>query len=166
MLVYRISPEQYANDLSGEGARLYGGRWNPVGKPAIYTAESPSLAMLEIVAFYSVTGSPPDLVLVTIEIPDNATIEQPELFDLPSDWNALPSKPSTCNFGLRWIDEAKASCLRVPSVLTPEGQGWNYVLNPLHPELVGNMAVVIMCNGILILAMLVELTCRLKSRLD
>ena len=34
--------------FEGEGARLFGGRWNRRGTPIIYTAESLSLAMLEI----------------------------------------------------------------------------------------------------------------------
>jgi len=118
MLVYRISPKQYAHDLSGEGSRIYGGRWNPAGRPVIYT-----------------------LVLVVIEISDSVTIEKPEMAIFPTDWNARPQKPSTSNFGLHWLDASKASCLRVPSVITPEGYGWNYILNPLHPELAGKMRV-------------------------
>ncbi|MBC8006624.1 MAG: RES domain-containing protein, partial [Prolixibacteraceae bacterium] len=33
--------------FSGEGARLYGGRWNRKGVPMVYTAGSQSLAMLK-----------------------------------------------------------------------------------------------------------------------
>jgi RES domain-containing protein len=141
MLVYRVSPKQYAHDLSGEGSRIYGGRWNPAGRPVIYTSDSASLAMLETVAFYPVSGAPPDLVLVVIEISDSVTIEKPDIGVLPTDWNARPQKPSTSNFGLTWLDTSKASCLRVPSVITPEGYGWNYILNPLHPELAGKMRI-------------------------
>jgi len=142
MLVYRVAPSRYASDLSGEGSRLHGGRWNPIGKPAIYTAESPSLAMLEVLAFYALSGSPPELVLVTIEIPDAVIIEKPALEDLPVDWDKYPAKPSTSNYGSRWIDEAKASCLRVPSAMAPAGYGWNYILNPIHPELLGKINLV------------------------
>lgn len=141
MLVYRVSPKQYAHDLSGEGSRIYGGRWNPAGRPVIYTSDSASLAMLEMVAFYAISGAPPDLALVVIEISDSVTIEKPDMAVLPTDWNARPQKPSTSNFGLIWLDTFKASCLRVPSVITPEGYGWNYILNPLHPELAGKMKV-------------------------
>jgi RES domain-containing protein len=97
--------------------------------------------MLEVVAFYAVSGAPPDLVLVVIEIPASVTIEKPYLADLPVDWNARPQKPSTSNFGMRWLDTSKSSCLRVPSVIMPEGYGWNYILNPLHPELAGKITV-------------------------
>ena len=109
MLVYRISSKQYAYDLSGEGSRIYGGRWNPVGRPVVYTSESASLAMLEMLAFYAVSGAPPDLVLVAIEIPDRATIEKPDMADLPADWNARPQRPSTSNFGSLWLDTSNAS---------------------------------------------------------
>jgi len=141
MRVFRIAPERFALDISGEGARLNGGRWNPVGKPVLYTAESPALAMLECIAFFAVTGAPPNLILVTLEIPDDVSISRPAITDLPTDWAALPKVPSTKAFGARWIEEAAASCLQVPSVVVPVGCGWNYVLNPLHPELRGKIVV-------------------------
>ena len=37
-----------ATALSGEGARLNGGRWNSPGLPAVYTSSSLSLATLEV----------------------------------------------------------------------------------------------------------------------
>jgi RES domain-containing protein len=48
MLVYRISGQRFANDLSGTGARLNGGRWNSVGLSLLYAASYRSLALLEI----------------------------------------------------------------------------------------------------------------------
>ena len=141
MKVYRISPEKFAFDLTGEGARLQGGRWNVAGKPALYTAESPSLAMLEIIAYFEVTGEPPDLVLVTLEIPDNISTEKPSIDDFPVNWDIHPKTPSSQNFGSSWLEKAKSACLRVPSVMTPLGYGWNYVLNPLHPEIVGKIII-------------------------
>ncbi len=142
MLLYRIVDKAYANDLSGEGSRLFGGRWNPAGRPVLYTAESPSLAMLEMMAICALNGAPPDLVLVTIEIPENVTIEKPDLAALPSGWDSRPPKSSTANYGLKWLDDATACCLVVPSVIAPVGYGWNYLLNPLHPELTGNIKLV------------------------
>ena len=47
--VWRLVTARFAaTAFSGEGARLYGGRWNRKGAPMIYTAASQSLAMLEI----------------------------------------------------------------------------------------------------------------------
>lgn len=141
MLVYRLAPKQYALDLSGYGASKFGGRWNPKGKPALYTAETPSLAMLESLAHFSLSGAPPNLVLVTVKLPDSVTVFQPELQDLPKDWMARPEKPASIRFGAEWLEAAKESVLRVPSVVTPAGAGWNFVLNPMHPELLSKIEI-------------------------
>ena len=141
MKIFRISPEKFAFDLTGEGARLLGGRWNMVGRPALYTAESPSLAMLEIIAYFEVTSEPPDLVLVTLEVPDAISTEKPSVDDLPLNWNIHPKTTFSQNYGSRWLEEAKSACLAVPSVVVPTGYGWNYVLNPLHPELMGQIVI-------------------------
>ncbi len=34
--------------FDGEGARLFGGRWNSPGVPAVYASESRALALLEV----------------------------------------------------------------------------------------------------------------------
>ena len=47
--VWRITSNKFIKSaFNGEGARLFGGRWNSRGTPLIYTAESKSLAALEI----------------------------------------------------------------------------------------------------------------------
>ena len=47
-IVWRIATARRARTaFSGDGARLYGGRWNPKGMPLVYCAESRALAMLE-----------------------------------------------------------------------------------------------------------------------
>ena len=44
--VWRITSARFAaTAFSGEGARLYGGRWNPKGWEVVYTAQSQSLAL-------------------------------------------------------------------------------------------------------------------------
>ena len=46
---WRIVKRKHAkNAFTGEGARIFGGRWNTPGVPLIYTAASQSLAVLEI----------------------------------------------------------------------------------------------------------------------
>ena len=47
-IVYRAHHPKWAHDaLSGEGARLYGGRFNAKGSPALYTALTPEGAWAE-----------------------------------------------------------------------------------------------------------------------
>ena len=48
MIVYRITKSPYRKDLSGMGAKLYGGRWNSKGIPLIYCSESRALAYAEV----------------------------------------------------------------------------------------------------------------------
>ena len=49
LTVWRLVTARFADSaFSGEGARLYGGRWNRKGVPIVYTAGSQSLVMLEI----------------------------------------------------------------------------------------------------------------------
>ena len=50
MEIYRIAQQLYAEDISGNGAKLYGGRWNSEGLTALYTSFSRSLALLETLA--------------------------------------------------------------------------------------------------------------------
>jgi RES domain-containing protein len=47
MTCYRVVRRKYA-DLSGEGARLFGGRFNPPGIPAVYSSQNIALAVLEM----------------------------------------------------------------------------------------------------------------------
>ena len=44
MLLYRISLCKRASDISGMGAKLFGGRWNSIGVPMLYLTSSRALA--------------------------------------------------------------------------------------------------------------------------
>jgi RES domain-containing protein len=141
MKLYRIAPKKYATDLSGEGARLAGGRWNPRGTPVVYTAEQAALALLETIPSFDLSSSlPPDIQLVTIEIPDGVSTLDLYEKELPIDWKDFPYKLSTVRIGQKWILDGKAAVLKVPSVMVPYGLGWNLLLNPLHPELHSRMS--------------------------
>ena len=69
--VYRLHSKRYPAN-SGRGAALHGGRWNPPGVEAIYTAQSRSLAALEILVHYAVL--PRDFVLTPIRIPEDRVV--------------------------------------------------------------------------------------------
>jgi RES domain-containing protein len=134
VFLYRVAPQSHAGDLSGEGARLYGGRWNPKGMAAVYTAENPSQALLEYLPHFRETCAPPDLVLVTIEVPDTLSIQDITKENLPANWDARPPIPATAMLGEKWLRESSFIALRVPSVMLPYGKAWNLVLNPRHPK--------------------------------
>jgi RES domain-containing protein len=129
MLVYRIGRTKFAHDLSGEGARLHGGRWNPKGTPCVYTASSISLAILEISVNTSLDDIPRALSLTTIRIPDD--VFEVKIDDLPGNWSQYPAPSSTREFGGRLLHEARHLSFRLPSsVISRE---FNYIMNPLHP---------------------------------
>lgn len=124
MLAWRLCREPYA-DLNGEGARLYGGRWNTPGRPLIYTASTAALAVLEICVHLDLAPEllPDDYVLVTLDL-DDLAVE--DLTGMPVDQRA---------FGDAWLRERRTPVLRVPSVIVPEDN--NVLVNPDHPSAAG-----------------------------
>jgi len=131
MLVYRISRSKWANDLSGEGARLYGGRWNNKGVACLYTSSSISLAILEFSVNVSLDQIPRSLSLVTLKIPDEVYVLKIE--DLPGDWNSVPAPSSTKDFGSGLLTEGRHLTIKIPSsVISRES---NFIINPLHPQI-------------------------------
>lgn len=129
MNVYRLCRTKYADDLSGEGARLFGGRWNSVGIPCVYCSASRSLAVLEYTVNISIENIPRALSMVTIEIPDQQ-VEIIQVRNLPGDWRATPVPASTRDFGSELLMLADKPVIAMPSVVIPDE--YNYILNPLH----------------------------------
>ena len=128
MILYRITNAKYADDLSGNGARLYGGRWNSEGRPAVYLASSRSLAILESLAHLVPTNTPDDYFMLTIDVPDNfITVD---VRSLPADWNKYPEQPFLKQLGNSFLAGKEHLLLKVPSVIVPDE--YNYLMNPLH----------------------------------
>ena len=123
MLVWRLSRKIHA-DLSGEGARLVGGRWNSPGRPMVYCAADASLAMLEVRVHLDLPFEllPDDYVYSAIETGD-AAIEEA----------GLPATERECReIGDEWLRACRTPLLRVPSAIVPLAR--NILINPLHPE--------------------------------
>lgn len=131
MIVYRIGSTRYANDLTGEGARLHGGRWNHKLTPCVYTSESRSLAVLEYTVNVNVYDIPRALSMTTLEI-NATTILELTTAQLPGDWQASPAPASTKDFGTQLLKQAKYPVIKIPSAVIPDE--FNYLLNPLHRE--------------------------------
>jgi len=111
----------------GGGAAEFGGRWNPVGMPAIYAAGTLSLAMLERLVQRS---SLHRTIMVSAEAPDDLAVT--DLMDNPPpNWRSIGS-PEAAAAGGAWLAALRTALLRVPSALVPQEQ--NYVVNPLHPD--------------------------------
>ena len=117
--------------FDGEGARLYGGRWNSPGIPAVYASESRALATLEVLAGLQMNSPLPGYVLIPAEF-DEALVEVIELNEVPADWRQHPPAPSTQRLGDDWISRGESAVLQVPSALVPKES--NFVLNPRHPD--------------------------------
>ena len=129
MLLYRITRCIYANDLSGTGARLYGGRWNNIGKAMVYTASSQSLAILEALVHLPTAIIPDDFCLVTIDAPENVFVADTSLF--PPNWNAYPEPEILKRTGDFFLKQNKQLLMKVPSAIVKEE--FNYLINPQHP---------------------------------
>jgi RES domain-containing protein len=126
---WRIVKEKHAPvAFSGEGARLYGGRWNSVGTSVVYASSTRALAALEALVHLN----PPvkfRYVAIPIEFGD-ALVEK--LAVLPARWTEAPPPPATRRIGDLWVQEARSAVLELPSVIIPEEP--NFLLNPAHPD--------------------------------
>jgi RES domain-containing protein len=120
MIAWRLCRQVHA-DLSGEGARRYGGRWNSAGRPVVYLAEHPALAMLEVRVHLDLPFDliPNDYVLLRVSVPDS-----PE--------GSIGLRPDTVAAGDAWLAGMRSATLCVASVLVPHA--WNILLNPSHPD--------------------------------
>lgn len=127
MLVYRISKAQYANDLNGTGAKLFGGRWNHIDTPCIYTSSSRSLAVLEYSVNVNVDFIPRALSICIFEI-DETQVKEIKTKKLPGDWKDVPAPFSTKDFGTKLLQKG-IPILKIPSIVIPDE--FNFILNPL-----------------------------------
>jgi len=129
--VWRITTRRFADQaFSGEGARLYGGRWNRVGQPVIYTAQSRSLALLEML----VQDEPlrANYVLIPAHLTENVSMETLGKTHLPMDWRTHAGRESLQNLGGEWLRQSRSCVLAVPSAVMPAEL--NFLINPLHPD--------------------------------
>ena len=134
VLLYRISKTKHIKDFSGEGARLYGGRWNLKGTPVIYTSDSTALATLETLVHYPLHLMPSDCSIATVKLPDNLKVFTIAPETLPTRWWINPAPPELAQLGQKWLEQQSTVALVVPSSVIPHGEGRNYILNPRHPD--------------------------------
>ena len=129
MIVYRVGSTKFSKDLTGEGARLNGGRWNHIDTPCIYTSESRALAILEYSVNVNIDDIPRSLSITTIEIPDKE-IQILSVSDLPGNWQESPAPTLTKDLGTKLLTINNSLTIKIPSAIIP-GE-YNFLLNPLH----------------------------------
>ncbi len=134
MELYRITQEKFAEDLSGNGSRLFGGRWNSEGVFALYTSSSRSMALLETLAHTPAKMlNENNYQLITLSIPDGIFSEEVQVSSLPNQWDAADTRLFTKRIGDKFLNENNNLVLAVPCVLMPEE--FNYLINPLHKDM-------------------------------
>ena len=115
--------------FDGEGARLYGGRWNSKGKACVYLAGSASLAMLEVMVHLDDYQLLEHYTLLEVMLPKSALMSL-STESLPKDWAVEPAPASTAEIGDNWLESQSSLALAVPSAVVPRER--NYLINPEH----------------------------------
>jgi len=129
---WRITPARYKDTaFGGEGAKEYGGRFNRVGTPMVYTSESLALATLELLTKINSRSRAKGRVCLPVRF-DEAQVLVREEDDLPEGWDARPYGPASQEIGDAWVRSQASLVLRVPSIVVPREH--NYLINPRHPD--------------------------------
>ena len=132
LTAWRIVKRKHARTaFTGEGARLYGGRWNSVGSRIVYTAESQALAALEMVIHLDSSDLLDHYVLFKIGI-DESLVTIIVSSELPRNWRIDPPPLTVREIGDSWVKAGTSAVLQVPSAILPAEH--NFLLNPHHRD--------------------------------
>lgn len=129
---WRLVKSRYAaNAFDGEGARLYGGRWNSPGTRVAYASESVALGILEVLVHLKSPAILTSYSLASVSFPSEL-VEELDLDALPPDWRRSPPPPETQALGDQWARTSRTVILRVPSAISTTE--FNFLLNVSHPQ--------------------------------
>jgi len=129
---WRITKRKHARHaFSGEGAREFGGRWNNPGTAVVYTAQSQSLATLEMLVHLDSADLLEKYVLLAADF-DQSLVKVVDASNLPRNWRADPPPAQVRSIGDEWVLGGSSAVLQVPSVLV-SGEN-NFLLNPGHQD--------------------------------
>ena len=117
--------------FTGEGARRYGGRWNSIGVAIVYTAESQSLATLEMLVHLDSSELLESYVAFEVTI-NESLVTKVGASQLPANWRSDPPPLKVREVGDRWARALNSAVLQVPSAILPAEH--NFLLNPRHPD--------------------------------
>jgi RES domain-containing protein len=126
MIIYRIARTEYC-DTSGEGAKIYGGRWNLPGYAVLYGCRTIASALLERLTVDPELFASERYILYSImefNCPDRLIVK-PDLNELPENWDSIPFNKATQEFGAKLI-QSGIFCFAIPSVV--DKTSLNFVL--------------------------------------
>ena len=89
--------------------------------------------MLEYLVHVPMPLAPTDLSIATISVPDDVSIEEILVSDLPTDWRASPAPTELAVLGSEWTISSNSLILRVPSAVVKDEH--NILLNPMHSDM-------------------------------
>lgn len=130
MRAWRVYQRKHPDPLSGKGAEMYGGRWNPRGVPALYLADSAALAMLEVLVRAPTLQHQNHYIAAEIEV-DGRRLPRYPADHLPEGWDDEPAGQASQIWGKQRFEDGLLG-FRVPSVVVPIQTA--IVLSPRHPE--------------------------------
>lgn len=130
--VYRLVKERFlSTPLSAEGARRWGGRWNPPGIGILYTSATPELTLLEQLVHLPTMpyADLPRLFLLTLALPETPRVLSAS--ELPQNWRDEADFTGNHQHLTGWLRIPDTLAIGVPSAVVSESL--NYLLHPLHP---------------------------------
>ena len=130
MKIYRVTKKEFVKDLTGEGARLYGGRWNKKGSAMLYFSEHLSLCVLEMLTRIDFEFLSEDYAFIEVEIADKLIVPSAKVTSISKNWRADPPTVITQDFGSKWLSSEANFALSVPSAVLPSEH--NILVNPNH----------------------------------
>lgn len=136
--IFRIVHRKYADDpYSGRGGLYAASRWASRGQLVSYAAGSLALAALEKIAGAGRLSRLGEMVYAAADL-DEAALWRPDREELPIGFDRRPPGKASRAFGDAWLRREESVALRLPSVVLSEG--WNYALNPSHPDFADALA--------------------------
>ena len=131
MKVWRLTRNDHVLP-DGEGARLYGGRWNFPNTALVYMSGTLSLAVLEYLVHLDTDLIPNNVVSLAADLPTTVSVSTVDIASLPANWDTVINHPDVQTIGTAWVAANSSAILQVPSAIIPAE--CNFLLNPKHPD--------------------------------
>ena len=132
VVAWRLVRQRHAaTAFSGEGARIFEGRWNSAGVAVVYCSENLALAALEILVHVQPVAVAEPFRTFRVAL-DDALITRVERDKLPKGWNLQPPTTVSKTIGDEWVKSGRSVALTLPSLLVPLER--TYLPNPKHPD--------------------------------